>query len=189
MSELLDKWTKIDDILRDNSKLLNKLINEQIKTNQYLVALLNKKFVDIDLALPESIGGEIIKNLNYLYKTITHKWTNQVVASSDKLTILKGNYTGIVSEVMIRTSDAAAANKNYSFRILADNEIIYDDTWDNFNTENGLMSDMSAFDNGTWYVLAFNTIAFTNAIEIEIYNLSNSITFSKVFIKYHRRIT
>jgi len=97
---------------------------------------------------------------------------------------LDEKFSGAISEVYFLSDSTVAANKGFSCSIIADGKTIYEGTWDEFNAQSSYETDMSAFDDGTYYVLSFQVVFFEKSIKIRIFNVNTTVTFDFVKIKY-----
>ncbi len=87
MSDYLDKYTKIDDLLRQNITQQNKLIEEQKRTNMLLQAIAEKEAIinipsTANITLRTTAKGEIYTQLSPFYH---HAKTNTWYMKENKL--------------------------------------------------------------------------------------------------------
>lgn len=140
-------------------------------------------------------GGEVpvIEGLEDIvgnkYRTLIKRVDNikfSILNRDEKIFELKGS--GIISEINIISSNTTTDNKDYKARVIADGEIIYNDSWDGFNNRTMHEVDMSAFndENDSKYVLLFKDICYDESCYLEIYE--SHADFDYVNIKYHEKI-
>lgn len=180
----LDKFTKIDDLLREN-------IKQQHLTNQLLLALYYKKEKDgkivpiqpnrVDTsAILEGFRGDDI------YRTIVRNIENPKITGSEKVFEIQGS--GILAEVKFQSSNSTVNNRNYGVRIVSDKSMIYQDTWANFFNRSFHETDLSCWEDipNSCYLLVFQKIAFAKNLMIEVYG--STATFSNIYLKYHLKV-
>ena len=178
-----DKFTTQDE--------LTELIRLQEQTNELLILTNRILFTQ----LKTQLGGEtpILEGLGGLmgdnYRTRVFRVDNlkfSILNRSEKIFTLKGS--GIISEIELVSSNLSVDNKAYSVRIVADDNIVYDNSWDVFETRNMHEADMTCFDdtNNEKYVLLFQGICYNDSCTLEIYD--SSAEFDYINVKYHEKI-
>ena len=92
--------------------------------------------------------------------------------------------SGFVIEVMFKSSTSTTDNKDYSIRIKADDIIIYQDSFTNFESRNKFERDMTCYEDteDSYYFLHFKNISYRNSFIIEVYE--SEATFEQVYLKY-----
>nr|BDI55235.1 MAG: DUF2961 containing protein [uncultured archaeon] len=95
---------------------------------------------------------------------------------------------GIISEIELVSSNLIVNNKNYKARVVADDNVIYNDSWDNFQSRTMHEVDMTAFDddNNLKYVLLFKDISYDETCYLEVYE--SYAEFDYINVKYHEKI-
>ena len=180
----VDKYTNIDELLVE-------LIEQQEHTNELLVLsnrilfmMLKKQFGGV---APEIEGLDAIAGSRYRTRVIR--------VDNVKFSVLKRNErifsikdAGIISEVELISANTDVDNKNYKVRIVADDNVIYNNSWTEFESRNMHESDMSAFENTneSKYVLLFQDIVFDDSCYLEVYE--SYATFDFINVKYHEKI-
>lgn len=120
------------------------------------------------------------------YKTIVYAYKEETVVGEK--VIVNEKYGGAIAEILFQSTIAGGVNnKAYSIQIICDGSDIYNDSWDGFSTVSNYLQDLSAFTDGTYYILTFNTIFFDESITIRVYN-AESPTFKRIYIKSLRRL-
>lgn len=194
---IIDEFTSIDDLLRVTIQDLQDLIMEQRETNRQmqinnklLLALYYKEDSDgnlvqrdpmgIDTAILESIsrgGAHITRVVNIINRTI-----------GEKEIIFEQKFEGALAEVLFISSTSTTNNKSYSARIVADDNIIYEDSYTNFESRSNYETDMACFEDelNDVYLLQFQNVNFNQKVLVEVYD--SSATFQRIYIKYHRSV-
>ncbi len=119
------------------------------------------------------------------YKSIPYARLNVVVPT--KLMVLDNTYSGVLAEVLFLSKTGIAINHDYSVRIVADGQAIYNDKWDNYEIFSTYLTDMTSADDGTYYMLLFNNIFFEYNITVEVYN-ANGVKFDLIWVKAIKRM-
>lgn len=128
------------------------------------------------------------------YRTIPKVYKNMTLAPSEKSEIVREEWEGVLAEITFlaqSTGIATGVYNQYKARAVADGQEIYGDTYSDFGTYyNAYMTDVSAFDDGTYYALTFNDIFFDKDIKVTITNLNSdaSISFDYIFVKLFKRL-
>lgn len=165
-------------------QILNVLRGEDKKR----IAILSEEngmefFPDIDTKV--ALSGQVIKQFSrarYYNKAL--EWNDQKVDPA--LTIIDKRFSGAIAEVAMVSVNTDPNNKDFKCRVFLDGNKIYDDNWDGYSIKHAYLTDMSAFDDGTYYILAFQSLFFNDEVKIEIYE--SKATFKFVFIKYLVRV-
>lgn len=198
MSNIIDRYTKIDDLLKTTINTLNELIKQQQFTNSLLYELLKTERTQNLLvggtpqtSLPQQNINVDVGSLQGLtsiggnrYKTTAKTQYN--IAINPELTLYEENHGGALQELVLLASDGAAANAIFKLQILADGEKVYDDSYTNLASLSDYESDMTAFDDGTYYVVAINTVFFEESIKIWVYE--STATFDYIYMKIVKRL-
>lgn len=180
-SGLVDRYTTIDDKISETNVLLQQLIQEQRINNALLQKLNAKDYSISNVSLPNVQALNIEKEK---YETYVKVITEQTITGNGQ--ILSDQFEGMIAEVYFISDDTVAANGVYGVRILADDKPIYQDMYTELATRSNYESDMSAYDDATYFVTSFQDIAFMRKILIEVY--ASTATFTRIFVKYHKRI-
>jgi len=113
------------------------------------------------------------------------KYTTQVLKIAQSVigtyTIINKKGEGAISEVVLLSDSTLPTNKAYKVQIIADGNEIYNGTWTEFSAISAYLSDMSCFDDGTYYVLAFQDIFYKEDIFIQIQQ--STAIFSMIYMK------
>ncbi len=178
----IDKYTQIDDILRE-------LYKQQQLTNKLLYSLyLKSGSSNTTIINPsEGITGDSLEGLlSERYRSKVKNFVNQIITGTKVILEMEGS--GAISEMLFLSSDALAANAVYGVRIISDGIIIYQDTYTGFTSRSNYETDMTAFNDAgnSNYVLTFQSIAYDNSFKIEVYD--STATFTDIYIKYHEKI-
>lgn len=183
MSGFLDQFTKTDE-------LLYYLLQEQRYTNEQL-ELNNKLLYAIYQqggAVPsgEFSSQEVDIDIGNRMRTKFLNLETPQVGSNFE--VLKVEGRGYVEEIKFIGSTSSTDNKLYSVKITADDNIIYNDSWVNFETRSYHETDVTCFedDNNSKYVLHFMNFFYIYNFSVEIYN--NSAEFTQIYIKYHEEV-
>jgi hypothetical protein len=155
---------------------------EHVKTEFFPEPTTDLRSID---AFPILDAGEVDIKQQITDKIKTKKYTTSVVRLVEpiigKKTILSQKGEGAISEMVFLGVSTVAANKEYSIQISTDGNIIYNDTWDNLSSISAYVSDMSCFDDGTYYVLAFQDLFYQESIFVQVQN--SSADFSLIYLK------
>ena len=194
---IIDKFTSIDELLIENTIALKDLIQDQRETNRQLrisnkllLGLLVEESADGTISLRGDSGidtAAILEEIGGGGTIISRKIDLANVNVNGKKVIFEGEFEGGLAEVLFTSSTSTTDNKNYSVRIVGDDEIMYQDTFTNFEARGGTETDMACFEDSdvnSWYLLQFQNIYFSNKILVEIYD--SSAEFIRVYVKYHR---
>ena len=119
------------------------------------------------------------------YSTNVKQWDTLKI--TDNLSLINENGSGSVSELVLISDSTVAANKVYSLQIIADGKTIWNDTWTNFEIKSPYFSEMTAFDDDTYFVLAFQSIPFNESIVVNI-NEAPNVEFASIFIKVIKKV-
>lgn len=190
---IIDKFTKIDDLLRQNIALQKDLIEQVYISNKLALATYYKDGgTSVAPKDPYSVDTSILERLKVSsddYKTLVKNFENMKVSGSEKIFEIEGS--GIVAEIKFQSSNATATNKVYGVRIMSDNSIVYQDTWSKFEGRNAYETDMTCYEDliSGFYILAFKNMAFAKSLIIEVYGSAGlTISFSNIYLKYHLKV-
>ncbi len=195
---IIDRFTSIDELLIDTIKSLQDLTQEQKETNRQmqinnklLLALLIEEGADGTMVAKGTAGidtSAILEEIGRGGAIITRRIDLANIDISGKQIIFEGEFEGGLTEVLFTSSTSTTDNKDYSARVVADDEIVYQDTFTNFESRGGTETDMACFEDeiNSWYLLQFQKVNFMNKILVEIYD--SSATFLRIYIKYHRSV-
>lgn len=120
-----------------------------------------------------------------LYKTKVYEYKGKTVVG--QFEVVNEAFGGAVSEIVLLSDASEARNKQYSVQVITDGNIVYDDTWERFEAKSNYFTDLSAFDDGTFFALLLNNIFFNETIRILIYDADNA-TFDSITVKTIRRV-
>jgi uncharacterized coiled-coil protein SlyX len=183
-----DKYTKIDELLIEQ-------IEEQELTNRLLV--LNNRI--LFLLLKAQYGGGEAPAIEGIEDIFGSRYRSRVlrvdnikfslIDRKEKVFALEGS--GMISEIELISPNTSVNNKDYSVRIIADDNIIYNGTWESFESRTMHEADMTAFDdtNNSKYVLLFQDIMYDSICTLEIYDAHYSAELEYVNVKYHEKIS
>ena len=193
--DIIDKFTSIDELLIQSIQETRDLIMEQKETNRQmqinnklLLALFYKESADGSVVQrdPIAIDTSILEEISRGGAITTRKidLINQNI--SGKQVIFEGEFEGGLAEILFTSSTSTTDNKDYSVRILADNDPQYQGTFTEFEARGGTETDMACFEDeiNEWYLLQFQNVNFSNKILIEVYD--SSAEFIRIYIKYHK---
>lgn len=147
--------------------------------------LVNNIAVMIKKQSQNRFAGEVIHT-----RSIREK--NKTGTKFEVLNIKEGSGK-VIRFLMISGTAAGTDNKAYSIKIIADNNILYDDTYANFEAESATIlslqdTNMLAYEDGTnnYYIFFVKDIYFNKNILIEVD--SNSATFDVIRVIWDERI-
>ena len=177
-----DKFTQQDELLVElieETEQTNKLL---VLSNRLLLALLKAQYGNGEIPVIEGLEGFGGSK----YRTRVIRFDN--VKETGRIFLLSG--AGVISEVELISSNSSVNNKDYGVRIVADDNIIYDNSWDEFEARNMHEADMTAFEdsNNDKYVLLFQDICYEDSCYLEIYGMHTSCEFNYINVKYHEKI-
>jgi len=169
-------------------ELLRQLIEQLHISNQLSVVSYKKTQINNNIN-PYQTKGDITERVlvsSDNYTTIVKNTGNTTITGSGKIYEINGS--GIVGELKFKSSDATVNNQGYSVRIVADNSIVYDDSWLNFSFKSFHEVDMSCWQDvpNACYLLVFQKIAFSKNLLVEIYN--STASFTDIYLKYHLKV-
>lgn len=182
---IIDKFTNVDELLRQNIHLQKELIEQMYISNQLSWATL-KKSSDGDFISPYPNSDKpIILGGDDDYKTIVSNITNMKISGGSKVFEINGS--GVVAEVMFKSVNLPQ-NKVYGVRIMTDNSIAYQDTWANFFNRSFHEVDVSCWEDlvRNYYLLEIQKIAFAKNLIIEVYG--STTHFTNIYLKYHLKV-
>jgi len=170
-----------------NDELLRQLTEQLYISNKLSVATYKKKQINGSINPYQS--GKDVERLEVSdvdYKTIVVNFGNTTIIGSEKIYELEGS--GIVSELMFKSSTATVLNRAYGVRIMSDNSISYQDTWDNCFNRSFHEVDMACWIDGirNYYILEFQDIMFAKNLIIQVYG--SSASFTDIYLKYFLKV-
>jgi len=176
--------------LRETITSLKDLTQEQEVTNKILLALYIQEAEDGTITAKPIAGVDtsaILEGLRGVgddYKTLVVNIEGGRITGSEK--ILKISGTGILAECKFQSSNLDVNNKAYGVRIYSDKDIIYQDTWANFESRSFFETDMTCYEDVIgYYILSFKTIGYLKNLKIEVYD--SKASFTNIYIKYHQK--
>jgi len=155
---------------------------KQIKEN------INNEFLEIrnKLKISPPKQSDITLNLNdkrlKVEDTFTTKnrvYENKTISDTLRLIDIKG--TGIIDQLFIK-----APSKNFSVYWLNDNQVLYNNDFDYFDSISEDKPYISAYNADSYYYLSIRDIHFQEGFIISIIP-SESITFNEISVKYKIR--
>ena len=161
-----------DELLYDNILATKDLISQQKETNRQL-----------------EINNKLLLTL-FSEEKDEKKASNDTILAGmlkgEKEIVFQGNFEGGLAEILFVSSTSTTNNKAYSARIVADDNIIYQDSYTNFEAKNATETDMACFEDefNNWYLLQFQKVNFMKSILVEIFD--SSATFLRIYVKYHK---
>ena len=177
-----------DELLYDNILATKDLISQQKETNRQLE--INNKLLltlfseekDEKKASNDTILAGMLKGLGMVTQVV--EFNNKTIG--EKEIVFQGNFEGGLAEILFVSSTSTTNNKAYSARIVADDNIIYQDSYTNFEAKNATETDMACFEDefNNWYLLQFQKVNFMKSILVEIFD--SSATFLRIYVKYHK---
>ena len=194
---VIDKFTSIDELLIQTIQDLQNLTLEQRETNRQmqinnklLLALFYKESADGSvirqdpIAIDTSILEEISQGGAYITRVVNLE--NKTIGTKE--IVFQGEFEGSLAEVLFVSDASDANNKEFSARVIADDNTIYQDSYTEFESRGATETDMACFEDelNDWYLLQFQNVNFNQKILIEVYD--SSATFLRIYIKYHRSV-
>lgn len=193
----LDRYTSIDELLRENIMSTRELAEQQQMTNKLLYAQIKAL-----AALPQGnispqalIQGispsemmDIQRNLSGVqYRSMKRQTSNEVISGKKTVMTLKDE-SGIIAEILFLTAFGTTTDANTVFgvRIISDGETMYEDTFTNYQVSSNYETDMTAFYDSSYNCLQFQNIAYEHSIHVEVY--SSTATFTRIYVKYHKKL-
>ena len=141
-------------------------------------------------------SGGVVPQIEGIEDIVGNKYTTKkfrvdnikfsILNRSEKIFTLEGS--GIISEIELISSNSTVDNKNYKVRVVNDDSIAYNDSWEGFESRTMHEADMTAFDdtNTNKYVLLFQDICYEDSCYLEVYE--SYATFDYINVKYHEKI-
>ena len=196
-AELKKKITEIETRLKkkkplnfstSTDELLRQLIEQLHISNQ--LSVVSYKKTQINGSINPYQSGKDVERLEVSsvdYKTIVKNFGSMIIKGSEKVFEIAGS--GIVAELMFKSSTATVQNKAYGVRIMSDNSIAYQDTWDNCFNRSFHEVGMACWIDGirNYYILEFQDIIFAKNLIIEVYG-SSAPHFTDIFLKYYLKV-
>ncbi len=185
----IDKFTSIDDLLRETVIALRSSIEEQRINNKLLLAIYYKdgsitpyepNGVDTSAILEGLRGGDDYQTLNPLFHNLKVDGKQQIIN-------IEGS--GIIDVIKFVSSTSTANNKSYSVRITCDKTVLYANTFTELEARTPNERGMVCYEDtiNLEYIMMFKLIGYTKSIKIDVYN-SNNVDFSLIQIKYHKKV-
>lgn len=167
--------------------LLRQLTEQLYISNKLSVATYKKKQINGSINPYQS--GKDVERLEVSdvdYKTIVMNFGSMNIGGSEKIYEIEGS--GIISELMFKSSTATVNNKAYGVRIMSDNSISYQDTWDNCFNRSFHEVDMACWIDGirNYYILEFQDIVFAKNLIIQVYG--SSASFTDIYLKFYLKV-
>ncbi|KKN90785.1 hypothetical protein LCGC14_0223680 [marine sediment metagenome] len=193
---IIDKFTNIDELLIETIRALKDLTQDQRETNRQLqisnkllLGLLIEEAADGTISLRGESGidtAAILEEIGGGGAVITRKIDLANTTVEGNKIIFQAEFEGGLAEVLFTSSTSTTDNKDYSVRVLGDDEIAYQGTFAEFEARGGTETDMACFEDeiNNWYLLQFQNVNFANKILIEVYD--SSATFLRIYVKYHK---
>lgn len=194
---LFDEFTSIDELLKNLIIDIQDLTLEQRETNRQmqinnklLLALYYQEDADGNVVQRDPMGMDtaILESISRggAYITRVVNITNRNIGTKE--IIFEQEFEGALAEVLFVSSTSSTDNKSYSARVVADDNIIYEDSYTNFETRSNWETDMACFEDeiDDKYLLQFQNVSFNQKILVEVYD--SSATFERIYIKYHRSV-
>ena len=182
---VVDKFTNIDEILLE-------LVKRQETTNELLVLQARILFAFLKAqsggVVPQIEGIEDIAGSKYTTKIFRVDNVKFSILNRDEM-IFKLEGSGIISEIELVSANTTVNNKNYKARVVNDDKVAYNDSWDNFNSRTMHEADMTAYndDIANKYVLLFQDICYDDYCSLEVYE--SYADFDYINVKYHEKIS
>jgi len=183
--DFLDRFTQTDDLLR-------KLIQEQNTTNQLLYSFLRTGSAPQSIIISSPEGeSQSAPILSDNYKTFIYRANNIVINSSSFVNqqakiFEKIGISGIIKQIKLLSDVSDSDNSSYGIRIMSDDDVLLEATYSELATYSNYESDITVYNDSSYYIMIIEEISFTNSIRIEVYN--SDATFDLVEIKYHQRV-
>ncbi len=181
----IDKFTDVDDLLRENLILQRDLIEEQHISNKLLLHILFKEDSGgLAPYKPEGIDTEAI--LEGLGAGDDYQTLNKILSGKDANISVEGS--GIIDTIKLVSNTTTTDNKDYSVEIVCDDNILYKDSWDNLEARTATERGMVCYEDDIkgQYLLIFRTILYTERFSVKVF--SSKATFSLVQVKYHQKV-
>ena len=187
----IDKFTKIDDLLRENIILQRDLIEEQHISNKLLLALYYKQEKDGFIAPYQSNGINSEAILKGLQGGDDYQTLNPIsynISGKDAIIEIKGS--GIIDTIKLVSNNTTTDNKSYSIEITCDKSILYKNTFAELEARAGTERGMVCYEDliKNLYVLIFRTILYTNGFKIKVINSKTTTKFTLFQVKYHKKV-
>jgi len=186
-SQPIVNFGSTDELLYDNILATKSLISHQTETNRQL-EITNKLLLTLFSLEDEKKGSnntildDMLKGFGMVTQVV--EFNNKTIGENE--IIFQGKFEGGLAELLFVSSTSTINNKAYSARIVADDNIIYQDSYTNFEAKQATETDMACFEDvyNTWYLLQFQKVNFMKSILVEIFD--SSATFLRIYVKYHK---
>ncbi len=185
----IDKFTSIDDLLRETIASLKDLTQEQEVTNKILIAMYIQEGADGSMTAKPIAGVDTSAILQGLRGGDDYRTLNKIIYNEiGDNTILEVNGSGIIDVIKFVSSTSTVDNKDYSVRIWCDATILYANTWTELEARTPNERGMVCYEDiiNLEYILMFKTISYTEGFKIEVYDSNATLTMAQ--IKYHERV-
>lgn len=179
--DIIDTFTSIDELLEVIALLQQQTYKQQELTNKLLYLLIQSigqgQPVQVDLGNTSNL-----LSISDEYKTFIFQRVN----FSGDAVVFEKQASGIISELSFLSDVSDSDNADFSIKIVSDNDVLVDKTYTELAGKNNYRTDITAYNDSSYYALIFKDIAFSSNIVIQIYN--SSATFDEIYLKYHERL-
>ena len=190
--ELMNRFIQLSEVLKKNIEAQTVAAQLQAQANQLLVGALLQRKKGVGGLPPLSVGVSTVGGIftldkGYTYTTDILELKNQNI-TGDKI-IFSYEFGGGISEIILLSDDALAANAVYKVRLIADGKPIWNDTYANLALFSDYHTDMSAegtLSAGDYYAMKLRNIFFNESINFTIYE--STATFTKIYVKTIKRL-
>ncbi len=180
MSNLVDKFYEIVKALA----WVDKVKNGEVPAPKGVDLNGQLEFFE-DPSISIGMSGIAKQFARSIYKTIVYEYKGQTVTGD--LEVVNERYGGAISEIAFLSPNTPVANKTYSVQITTDGNDVYNDSFANFEVKSNYLGDMSALDDGTNFILTFNTIFFNESVRIRVYGAEGTV-FTTIYVKAIKRL-
>lgn len=175
-------------LLNNDTKMLAEILRTQRETNRLLRESGEGNNEISILPEPKIIAG-LARGLvyrGYRYKSKMFIIPNIEIIGNK--TIYDERHGGAIQEVIFLSDSTVDANMDYSVKIMADGENIYNDSYTGFAVLSPYETDMSAFEDVTYdrYVTTFQNIFFNDHCYIQVYD--STAKFLYIILKIVKRL-
>ncbi len=123
----------------------------------------------------------------FTYQTIVRKLSE--ITLTGNLEIAREEYSGILSELLLVSTSGVSGNDDYSVRVVADGNEVYNETFSNFSAYyHSYCEDVSANDDGSYIYLNIRDVFFTKSLKIEVYKIGSQVTFDRIIVKLYKKV-
>ncbi len=184
----IDKFTKIDDLLRQNIALQKDLIEQVHISNKLALATYYKNGITSSVPTdPYGVDTSVLERLKV--SSDDYQTLNPIMLNLDGNDAgIRVDGSGIIDTIKFVSTTTTIDNKDYTVEVKCDKTILYNNTFAELEartgTERGMVcyEDLLAFK----YLLIFRTILYTNGFEIRV--LNSKAKFELFQVKYHKRV-